>query len=301
MDNTSPKTFVFILMPFSDEFDDVYQLGIKPACEKAGAYAERVDEQIFNETILQRIYNQIAKADVVIAEMTGRNPNVFYETGYAHALGKNVILLTQKAEDIPFDLKHFPHIVYGNKINKLIPQLEKKVRWFIENPKATFPPPEPPIDFYIDGVSLLSDPTIQCPIQNKDTDTIDLQIDAHNSPDKTIRTIAFKIAFQTTNRLAINLQNSIPSKFTPWVKSPDGGFIHLPDIEYNIIPGAWESIFVKVYSLGGAFRNNEVEDITLSLFSEMGVMNYPFKIKIASVRKKNITSASTGRRKTRRP
>jgi hypothetical protein len=78
MNSTSPKTFVFILMPFSDEFDDVYQLGIKPACQKAGAYAERVDEQIFNETILQRIYNQIAKADVIIAEI-GAAP-VFLDT-----------------------------------------------------------------------------------------------------------------------------------------------------------------------------------------------------------------------------
>ena len=92
MKKTSPKPFIFVLMPFSDEFDDVYKLGIKPACEKVGAYAERVDEQIFKETILQRIYNQIAKADIIISEMTGRNPNVFYETGYAHALGKNVIL-----------------------------------------------------------------------------------------------------------------------------------------------------------------------------------------------------------------
>jgi hypothetical protein len=55
MEGTSPKPFAFVLMPFSDDFDDVYLLGIKPACEKAGAYAERVDEQIFTESILQRI------------------------------------------------------------------------------------------------------------------------------------------------------------------------------------------------------------------------------------------------------
>ena len=48
--------------------------------------------------------------------MTGRNPNVFYETGYAHALGKHVILLTQEAKDIPFDLKHYQHIIYAKRI-----------------------------------------------------------------------------------------------------------------------------------------------------------------------------------------
>lgn len=83
----TPKPFVFVLMPFSSDFDDAYKLGIKKACKEAGAYAERVDEQIFDEQILERVYNQIAKADLIISDMTGRNPNVFYETGYAHALG----------------------------------------------------------------------------------------------------------------------------------------------------------------------------------------------------------------------
>jgi len=84
--NTTPKAFCFILMPFHEDFDDIYRLGIKDACTAAGAYCERVDEQTFHERILDRIYNQIAKADLVIADMTGRNPNVFYEVGYAHAL-----------------------------------------------------------------------------------------------------------------------------------------------------------------------------------------------------------------------
>ena len=59
MDSTAPKPFVFVLMPFSEDFDDIYKLGIKAACEKAGVYAERVDEQLFQDTILNRIYNQI--------------------------------------------------------------------------------------------------------------------------------------------------------------------------------------------------------------------------------------------------
>src|SRR5579859_3658565 len=99
MDSLQPKPFVFVLMPFDDKFADIYQFGIKAACADVGAYCERVDEQHFHESILERIYNQIAKADVIISDMTGRNPNVFYETGYAHALGKRVILLTQAAAD----------------------------------------------------------------------------------------------------------------------------------------------------------------------------------------------------------
>ncbi|MCB8814690.1 hypothetical protein [Desulfosporosinus shakirovi] len=96
MQNCQPKPFVFVLMPFTTVFDDVYKVAIKPACYDAGAYCERVDEQYFDGSILDRIYNQITKADFVVADMTGKNPNVFYETGYSHALGKRVILLTRR-------------------------------------------------------------------------------------------------------------------------------------------------------------------------------------------------------------
>ena len=94
MENTNPKNFVFVLMPFSKEFQDTYELGIKSACQEAGAYCERVDEQFFEESILERLYNQISKADIIVSDMTGKNPNVFYETGYAHALNKRVMLVT---------------------------------------------------------------------------------------------------------------------------------------------------------------------------------------------------------------
>jgi len=131
---SAPKPFVFVLMPFDRDFDDVYALGIKRACEQAGAYAERVDEQLFQESILNRIYNQIAKADVIVADLSGRNPNVFYETGYAHALAKPTVLLTRAVEDIPFDLKHYPHIIYGGRISDLIGELEKRLRFILTNP-----------------------------------------------------------------------------------------------------------------------------------------------------------------------
>jgi hypothetical protein len=129
--STLPKPFVFVLMPFDQAFDDIYRFGIRGAAEDAGAYAERLDEQIFGEGMLDRIFNQISKADVVVADLTGRNPNVFYEVGYAHALGKIVLLLTQRSDDIPFDLKHHQHTVYAGKIEKLRQELAPKLRWAV--------------------------------------------------------------------------------------------------------------------------------------------------------------------------
>ncbi len=131
MCSTAPKPFVFVLMPFNEEFDDIYKYGIKGAAEDANAYAERVDEQLYDEGILDRIFNQINKADVIVADMTGRNANVFYEVGYAHALGKIVLLLTQNVDDIPFDLKHRPHTVYAGRIQTLREELSQKLIWAI--------------------------------------------------------------------------------------------------------------------------------------------------------------------------
>jgi hypothetical protein len=131
MERTKQKPFIFVLMPFDEKFRDIYKFGIKGAAEELGAYAERVDEQIFQEGILDRIFNQIGKADVIVADMTGKNANVFYEVGYAHALGKIVVLLTQNADDIPFDLKHRQHIVYGGVIDTLRAHLVEKLKWAI--------------------------------------------------------------------------------------------------------------------------------------------------------------------------
>jgi hypothetical protein len=131
MSSTQPKPFVFVLMPFDSSFDDIYKFGIKGAADEVGAYAERVDEQMYSGGILDRIFNQISKADAIVADMTGRNPNVFYEVGYAHALGKVVLLLTKNASDIPFDLKHRPHTVYEGKIEALRTALVTRLQWAI--------------------------------------------------------------------------------------------------------------------------------------------------------------------------
>ena len=119
-------------MPFEDQFNDIYHLGIKAVATECEVVAERVDEQSFSETILERIYRQIESADFIIADMTGRNPNVFYEVGYAHARGKICTLLTQSADDIPFDLKHHRHIVYNGSIQSLKTKLKFEIEWLKE-------------------------------------------------------------------------------------------------------------------------------------------------------------------------
>ncbi len=123
------KPFAFVLIPFSVDFDDIYKLGIKAVADELEVLAERVDEQIFSETILERIYLQIDVADFIIADMSDQNPNVFYEVGYAHAKGKICILIAKNADDIPFDLKHHRHVIYGGSIASLKSLLTTEIEW----------------------------------------------------------------------------------------------------------------------------------------------------------------------------
>ncbi|MGN5480517.1 nucleoside 2-deoxyribosyltransferase [Cupriavidus basilensis] len=77
---------------------------IKPVCENAGVAAIRVDEQFGPGMIIQDIVQQLRESAVVIAEITPANPNVYYEVGYAHALGKPTILIAEQGIKLPFDV-----------------------------------------------------------------------------------------------------------------------------------------------------------------------------------------------------
>ena len=132
--------------------------------------------------------NQIAKADLIVADLTGRNPNVFYETGYAHALTKRVILLTQRAEDIPFDLKDYPHVIYDGKIFRLKPELEKRIRWFLANPEAPGTSTQLNLELFIGKTKLGENPLITIWAQKLMYDTYgyseyQFQVNLHNATD----------------------------------------------------------------------------------------------------------------------
>jgi hypothetical protein len=103
---------VFVLMPFRDEILPVYQDHIKRACAKLNLTVRRADDFFTAHSVVWDIWEGIVSARSIVADCTGRNPNVFYEIGLAHTLGKPTILLTQREEDIPFDLRHLRYIPY---------------------------------------------------------------------------------------------------------------------------------------------------------------------------------------------
>ena len=263
MKSTKPKPFVFVLMPFSNEFDDLYEYGIRAACESAGAYCERVDEQVFRGSILDRIINQISRADIIVALMTGRNPNVFYETGYAHALGKITILLTDNAGDIPFDLLDKPHIVYENAIKKLNEKLQKQVKHFIENPSDVGTPPSTRIDLYESGKLLTDGAMFDVIGVNK---TLNFHIDVHNPTDSVIPGGKVKISLTCSEMLL----ESTKDKFSTTL--PSGHFmVDLPTIP-NLLPRSWAQLRFQVYRpKGPELKTGDQIGLTFNLYTETGV------------------------------
>jgi len=114
---------VFVLMPFSEEFEDVYLVitdAVREASKHLGieVFCCRADDISKPGRITEQIIEEISNADLLIAELSGTNPNVMYELGYGHALEKIAIIINQNIHEAPFDVKDFRQIIYDR--NRLI-------------------------------------------------------------------------------------------------------------------------------------------------------------------------------------
>lgn len=104
---------IFVLMPFRTELTPVYDDHIKSVARKLGLSIKRGDDFFSAHRIMKDVWAGIYNAKVIIADCTDRNPNVFYEIGIAHTIGKPVILITQSIDDVPFDIRDFRFIKYN--------------------------------------------------------------------------------------------------------------------------------------------------------------------------------------------
>lgn len=127
-ENIEP-TLVSAMMPFHPAFDRVYET-LRDVAGTVGLRCRRADDIWESPAVMQDVVSLIDRSRVVIADCTGRNPNVFYEIGIAHTLGREVILITQNEADIPFDLRHLRSVAYLNNgeglstlANRLSPRL----------------------------------------------------------------------------------------------------------------------------------------------------------------------------------
>jgi len=99
------------MMPFHAGLSSVYD-SIQSSCIQANYRALRADDIWENSTIIQDIFSLIYRSSIVIVDFTEKNPNVMYETGIAHTLGKLVIPIAQSIDDVPFDMRHHRVLTY---------------------------------------------------------------------------------------------------------------------------------------------------------------------------------------------
>jgi hypothetical protein len=123
------SVLVSAMMPFSPQFDQVYT-ALQQVSEQYELRCRRADDIWENPSVMQDVVSLIDKSRIVICDCTGRNPNVFYEIGIAHTLGREVILITQSEADIPFDLRHLRYVAYlnnGEGLQDLKSKLEQRI------------------------------------------------------------------------------------------------------------------------------------------------------------------------------
>ncbi|GGH20598.1 hypothetical protein [Mucilaginibacter phyllosphaerae] len=140
--SVSASDTCFVMMPFAAPLGQYYRKIFEPAIEKAGLKAVRADDDLFGTgKIIDQIWAGITSAKVLIAELTSRNPNVYYELGLAHALKKPVVLVCSNEQDVPFDLKHI-RVIYYDMYDpfwgeKLIEKVAENILSAIANPSET--------------------------------------------------------------------------------------------------------------------------------------------------------------------
>ena len=110
---TQRANHIFFLCPFCEPFNQIYSDHVRAVAKREGFSIDRADEIYGTQPIIEDIWESINSAEIIVADVTGRNPNVMYEIGMAHTVGKPVIIITQSMDDVPFDLKHHRCIVYA--------------------------------------------------------------------------------------------------------------------------------------------------------------------------------------------
>lgn len=124
------ENLVSVMMPFAANFAGVYA-AIQGVAAELGMTCQRADDIWIHTHIIQDVVSLISKAKVVICDLSGRNPNVFYEAGIAHAIGAEVILISQHQTDVPFDLQHIRYINYlpnAEGITELATNLKRRLK-----------------------------------------------------------------------------------------------------------------------------------------------------------------------------
>lgn len=138
-DSAKGRTFLdtcFVMMPFGEWFNAYYTEIYTPAIKDAGMEPMRADRLFSTGTVIEQIWEQIEKSKILLADLSGKNANVFYELGLAHAARKPVVFTSCSLEDVPFDLRHLRVIIYDINDPSWGTKLQRDITIYLKNAKT---------------------------------------------------------------------------------------------------------------------------------------------------------------------
>lgn len=138
------KGYCFVVMPFGGWFDRYYEAIYRPAIEATGLRARRADDIYRPSAIVHDIWELTQNAEIILGDLTDKNPNVLYELGLAHAISKPAVLVTQSLDDVPFDLRSLRILKYDRNVpewgNELRESIATSIREILADPHSSIPP-----------------------------------------------------------------------------------------------------------------------------------------------------------------
>jgi len=124
---SADRQHAFVAMPFAEEFEDRFHYGIQPSVHACGLLCERIDQEVFTGDVVSRVKQKIRSASLVVADLTGANPNVYLEVGFAWAAEVPTVLLRHRGSDLKFDVQGERCLEYTT-IQDLESRLTKELR-----------------------------------------------------------------------------------------------------------------------------------------------------------------------------
>jgi hypothetical protein len=136
--DSKARSHAFVAMPFAPSFDDIFHYGIAPSVHGAGLLCERIDQVSFTGDVVGRLRERIRTAKFVVADVTGANPNVYLEIGFAWGCEIPVVLVCNETSDLKFDIRGQRCLVYGSIRDLEIKLTQEIAAMFPEHAKRAY-------------------------------------------------------------------------------------------------------------------------------------------------------------------
>jgi hypothetical protein len=250
----------FTIMPFGGRFDIYYDDVYKPAIAEAGLRATRVDDLYRSSDIVGDIWRYTQEAYVVLADLTEKRPNVFYELGLAHALRKPAILIAESIEEVPFDLRAL-RILFRNRD---LPDWGSKLRQDII--RALQEVLSMPLQAVLPAFLLLAEGPQAKPISQHDLELLSIKSDLEMIKSE-VRTITSTSSTHSNSPVASPVENNNRS---PNFVSPTKAISRAEEYAYGKLrEGAASADVIAGLERKGISRR-KAEEMTRAMKRELG-------------------------------